>query len=97
MSPPAKLLRMVRPQLLLTVLGRLFPRSIRIDVVHPPVAIDVAEAQTVGDICAPRTWIRNRLSDPRPGRVGWIRFRIPEPVVPGVNDLRFAIAVNIFQ
>src|SRR6202040_640101 len=72
---------------------RLFPPSPGIDYVHAPVAIDVADADTVQ--VAPRTLFRDSVNNPWPGGIGGIGLRITDVALGSIDQFRFAVAINI--
>ena len=95
-APAAEGLRMVGPKRLRTALGRLFPPAIAVDVIHESVAIDVAHADSMTDIDAPRTRIGDDSRNPWLGDIGGIGLRVSqEQGLGGMDEFRLTVAVDI--
>src|SRR3954447_12779822 len=97
MAPPPKSLRMISPQTLRTSRGGTLPPTVRVQELHSPITRYVANPEAMPDVCAPWPGFGNSCCHPAPGRIFRIRLRVLKGVVPGMNNLRLAVAVDIFQ
>src|SRR5437660_4765217 len=73
-GPSSERLRMVRPESLLAAWW-LLPPAVRVDDIHPAIAVDVAHADPVG---ARRSGFAHNRREPGSGRIGWIGLRIAQ-------------------
>src|SRR3989442_16015130 len=89
----AEMLRMKSPRCLLASFRRLLPPSIGLQDIHTSVAVDVADAQPMGDQIRS---LGNRVDDPRRGRLCGIRFSVGQDSPAPINQLRLPISVDVF-
>ena len=86
--------RMERPDGIIRERRRLFPPSILFQQVHAPVAVDIPDAQTVGEL-SPIALGCNRMEFPRLGWIAPIRRSVAETAAGNANQFRFAVAIDV--
>ena len=71
-APASEGRRMVLPRAFRRAFRRLLPPAVRVQVVGPAIAVDVANAEAMADVHAPRARLGNRVRRPHRRRIGRI-------------------------